>query len=67
MSFRFRPVGFGLLTLELLTDVENARVWGGLRYRTTMTESAKHFPQIARDIGRRHFLADTRDHDVDDQ
>ena len=38
-------------------DVENARVWGGLHYRTTMTETAKHFPQIARDVGREHFLA----------
>ena len=42
---------------ELVGDVENARVWGGLHYRTTMTETAKHFPRIARDIGKRHFLA----------
>jgi PAP2 superfamily len=41
---------------ELVEDVENARVWGGLHYRTTMTETAKHFPQIARAIGRQHFL-----------
>ena len=41
---------------ELVEDVENARVWGGLHYRTTMTETAKHFPQIARDIGKQHFL-----------
>jgi hypothetical protein len=52
---------------ELVTDVENARVWGGLHYRTTMTQSAKHFTQIARDIGRRHFLTNKRDHDEDDQ
>ncbi len=52
---------------ELVTDVENARVWGGLHYRTTMTQSAKHFTQIARDIGRRHFLTAERDHDEDDQ
>lgn len=51
---------------ELVTDVENARVWGGLHYRTTMTQSAKHFPQIARDIGRQHFLSEKRDHDHDD-
>ena len=52
---------------DLVTDVENARVWGGLHYRTTMTKSAKHFTQIARDIGRQHFLADgNRDHDDDD-
>jgi hypothetical protein len=51
---------------ELVTDVENARVWGGLHYRTTMTQSAKHFTQIARDIGRRHFLAGGKsDHDDD--
>ena len=43
---------------ELVADVENARVWGGLHFRTTMTETARHFPQIARDIGRRYFLAD---------
>jgi hypothetical protein len=42
---------------ELVADVENARVWGGLHYRTTMTDSAKHFPRIARDIGRKHFLS----------
>ena len=41
---------------ELVHDVENARVWGGLHYRTTMTETAKHFPRIARDVGREHFL-----------
>jgi hypothetical protein len=52
---------------DLVSDVENARVWGGLHYRTTMTESAKHFKQIARDIGRRHFLADNGDQDEDDQ
>ena len=43
---------------ELVEDVENARVWGGLHYRTTMTKTAKHFPRIARDVGREHFLAD---------
>jgi PAP2 superfamily len=51
---------------DLVTDVENARVWGGLHYRTTMTQSDKHFAQIARDIGRQHFLVDKRDHDDDD-
>jgi hypothetical protein len=43
---------------ELVVDVENARVWGGLHYRTTMTRTAKHFPQIARDVGRKYFLTD---------
>jgi hypothetical protein len=51
---------------DLVTDVENARVWGGLHYRPTMTQSAKHFTQIARNIGQRHFLV-KRDHDEDDQ
>ena len=49
---------------ELVTDVENARVWGGLHYRTTMTDTAKHFPKIARDVGRKHFL-DNRKHNDD--
>jgi PAP2 superfamily len=43
---------------ELVADVENARVWGGLHYRTTMTKTAKHFPRIARDVGRKYFLTD---------
>ena len=51
---------------ELVEDVENARVWGGLHYRTTMTDTAKHFPRIARDIGRKHFLADAGHDDEDD-
>lgn len=50
---------------ELVTDVENARVWGGLHYRTTMTQTAKHFPRIARDIGKQYFLA-KHGHDQDD-
>jgi hypothetical protein len=55
---------------ELVEDVENARVWGGLHYRTTMTDTAKHFPRIARDVGKRYFLADAdrgRDKDKDDK
>jgi hypothetical protein len=43
---------------ELVKDVENARVWGGLHYRTTMTRTANYFPRIARDVGRNYFLAD---------
>ena len=42
---------------QLVKDVENARVWGGLHYRTTMTETAKHFPRIALEVGKKHFLA----------
>ena len=41
---------------DLVKDVENARVWGGLHYRSTMTETAKYFPRIARDVGREYFL-----------
>ena len=40
---------------DLVAEVEDARVWGGLHYRTTMTESAKHFPRIARDVAKDHF------------
>ena len=41
---------------ELVKDVEDARVWGGLHYRTTMTQTAKDFPRIAKDVGKRYFL-----------
>ena len=41
---------------ELVKDVENARVWGGLHYRSTMTQTAKDFPRIAKDVGKHHFL-----------
>ncbi len=41
---------------DLVEDVENARVWGGLHYRSTMTQTAKYFPQIARDVGKKYFL-----------
>jgi PAP2 superfamily len=51
---------------ELVKDVENARVWGGLHYRSTMTKTAKHFPRIARDVGKHEFLADRKHHDRDD-
>jgi PAP2 superfamily len=40
---------------DLVKDVEDARVWGGLHYRWTMTETAKDFPRIARDVGKEHF------------
>jgi hypothetical protein len=50
---------------DLVADVEDARVWGGLHFRTTMTETAKHFPQIARDVGRQHFPTDAKDDDDD--
>ncbi len=43
---------------DVVDAIEDARVWGGLHFRTTMTDTAKHFPRIARDIGRKHFLDD---------
>ena len=45
---------------QLVADVEDARVWGGLHYRTTMTETAKHFPRIAKDVHKDHFRADRK-------
>lgn len=33
---------------DLVADVQDARVWGGLHYRTTMIETASYFPRIAR-------------------
>ena len=43
--------------LDALTaEVEDARVWGGLHYRTTMTTTAAQFTKIAREVGRNHFL-----------
>lgn len=52
---------------DLVEDVENARVWGGLHFRTTMTESAKHFPRIARDVGKHHFLGEHGRRGLDDE
>ena len=47
---------------DLETEVEDARVWGGLHFRSTMQASAKHFPRIARSVGQHYFLAnDDRD------
>jgi hypothetical protein len=43
---------------ELVEDVENARVWGGLHFRSTMTKTANYFPRIADDVGQQYFLAD---------
>jgi hypothetical protein len=51
---------------DLVADIENARVWGGLHFRTTMTQTAKHFPRIARDVGRQHFLEHEDDDDEDE-
>jgi hypothetical protein len=50
---------------ELVADVQNARVWGGLHYRSTVEATSKYFPRIARDVGKRYFLA-KHGHDEDD-
>jgi len=41
---------------DLVADVQNARVWGGLHYRSTVESTSKYFPRIARDIGKKYFL-----------
>ena len=41
---------------DLVQDVENARVWGGLHFRTTMQETAQHFTRIAKDVAKGSFL-----------
>ncbi len=41
----------------LVADIQNARVWGGLHYRSTVEQTAKYFPRIARDVGRNYFLS----------
>ena len=41
---------------DLVEDVEDARVWGGLHYRTTMEKTANYFPRIANNVGRHYFL-----------
>jgi hypothetical protein len=43
---------------ELVADVQNARVWGGLHFRSTVTRTSNYFPRIADDVGRQYFLAD---------
>ena len=73
MTFTSNVVGVGgpktYTTLdEVVAAIEDARVWGGLHYRTTMTETAKHFPRIAKDVGKKFFLDPgfrRNDHDED--
>ena len=36
-------------------------VWGGLHYRSTVEETSKYFPQIARDVGKKYFLKSKSD------
>jgi hypothetical protein len=45
---------------DLVSEVEDARVWGGLHYRWTMIETAKHFPRIAHDVAKGVFFDHAR-------
>jgi hypothetical protein len=47
---------------DLVADVQNARVWGGLHYRSTVEQTSKDFPRIARDVGKRYFLDGLKPH-----
>ena len=38
---------------------------GGLHYRSTVEQTAKDFPRIAKDVGKHDFLDDRRKHDDD--
>ena len=54
---------------DILDDTANARVWGGLHYRTTMEASAKWMKRLVREALRERFERvrecdhDDRDHD----
>ena len=47
---------------QIVATVGDARVRGGLHYRTTMTKTAKEFPSIARQVAK-HFRAHGGDED----
>jgi len=47
---------------EIVDDTANARVWGGLHFRTTMDASARWIPQLVRDALKGRFKR-TRDDD----
>lgn len=51
---------------DLVADVQDARVWGGLHYRSTVEQSSKYFPRIARDVGKHYFLSNHGDDEDDD-
>jgi hypothetical protein len=51
---------------ELVADVQNARVWGGLHFRSTVEKTAKYFPRIARDVGRKYFLSHDNNNNQDE-
>ena len=48
---------------EIIDDTANARVWGGLHFRTTMDATARWIPQLVRDAlkGRFQKVDDHRD------
>ena len=47
---------------DVVADVQNARVWGGLHYRSTVEQTSKDFPRIAKDVGKRYFLDGLKRH-----
>jgi len=51
---------------EIVDDTANARVWGGLHYRTTMDASARWARQLVRDALRHRFRPIAHDDDDDD-
>ena len=52
--------------VEIIDDNANARVWGGLHYRTTMDTSARWIKQVVHDALKHHFKPVDGDDDDDD-
>jgi hypothetical protein len=46
--------------METGTHTCRCCVWGGLHYRSTVEDTSKWFPQIARNVGKHYFLADLK-------
>jgi hypothetical protein len=51
---------------QIVDDTGNARVWGGLHYRTTMNASAKWMKHLVKNALRHRFNAVDGDDDDDD-
>ena len=59
VKFAGRPEPAHTACIELRgqsTRPSSARVWGGLHYRSTVEQTSKDFPRIARDVGEHFFL-----------
>jgi hypothetical protein len=52
---------------DIVADTADARVWGGLHYRTTMDASARWIRQVVRDSLKRRFRPIDRDDEDDDE